>query len=251
VFAIEYSQLSVALRYPQLHAGLNAYLRTLAADCHVLVFTGELRPIDDLVPWVGPVSKEAESPIPSGKLHFVASATANEYQKLAQSKPWIKRIFQPIYVRPLSEAETLTVLRNSIPELVRTHGIQYSEEALQFAVSAADRYLTDCALPGKALKLLDSTGARLKLRSGGMPQEVIVQKKLVGELACKEHEAINQHEFEKARFFSAEKAKQKLALRLLFEKHKIDPDARATVQASDVEESIARWSDYPFTPPKS
>jgi ATP-dependent Clp protease ATP-binding subunit ClpC len=59
--------------------------------------------------------------------------------------------------------------------------------------------------------------------------------------------AIANHEFEKARFYSDEERKERENLRLLREKYNIDETAMGAVTRDDVEEVVARWTGVPVT----
>jgi ATP-dependent Clp protease ATP-binding subunit ClpC len=59
--------------------------------------------------------------------------------------------------------------------------------------------------------------------------------------------AIANHEFEKARFYSDEERKERENLRLLREKYNIDETAMGAVTRDDIEEVVARWTGVPVT----
>ncbi len=246
ILAVDSSHLAAGPRPPQLLAELSSRLSALTGVSSVVLFTNELRSIAARLPMIGPAITQGKSQ--ARKFQCIATAIPNDYRELEQSNPWIGRSFRPIYVRPMSEAETLAVLQARKIKLEEFHGVRYSNESLELAVKSADRYLPDRALPGKALELLDATGAKLKLRNGTKPQEIIDAQKRLRLITHRQETAIQNHEFEKARYFSDEEAKDKENLRLLFEKHQIQANDEPIVQASDIQEVIARWSDYPFCP---
>src|SRR5712692_41647 len=59
--------------------------------------------------------------------------------------------------------------------------------------------------------------------------------------------AIANHEFEKARFYSDEERKERENLRLLREKYHIDETAMGVVTRGDIEEVVSRWTGVPVT----
>jgi ATP-dependent Clp protease ATP-binding subunit ClpC len=59
--------------------------------------------------------------------------------------------------------------------------------------------------------------------------------------------AIQNHEFEKARFYSDEERKERENLRALREQYNLDETATATVTKDDIEEVVARWTGVPMT----
>jgi ATP-dependent Clp protease ATP-binding subunit ClpA len=59
--------------------------------------------------------------------------------------------------------------------------------------------------------------------------------------------AIANHEFEKARFYSDEERKEKENLRVLRERHHLS-DSPSIVGRENIEEVVSRWSAYPYCP---
>jgi ATP-dependent Clp protease ATP-binding subunit ClpC len=59
--------------------------------------------------------------------------------------------------------------------------------------------------------------------------------------------AIANHEFEKARFYSDEERKERENLRLLREKYNLDDSSTGVVTKDDIEDVVARWTGVPMT----
>jgi ATP-dependent Clp protease ATP-binding subunit ClpC len=59
--------------------------------------------------------------------------------------------------------------------------------------------------------------------------------------------AIANHEFEKARFYSDEERKERENLRLLREKYNLDDTSTGVVTKDDIEDVVARWTGVPMT----
>ncbi|PYV06839.1 MAG: ATP-dependent Clp protease ATP-binding subunit ClpC, partial [Acidobacteria bacterium] len=102
-------------------------------------------------------------------------------------------------------------------------------------------------LPDKAVDLIDEAGARVKLRQSSLPEEMIDVQKRIKFVVHRMENAIANHEFEKARFYSDEERKERENLRLLREKYNIDETAMGVVTREDIEEVVARWTGVPVT----
>jgi len=76
----------------------------------------------------------------------------------------LSRRFQKIEVLEPSEAETIEILKGLKDSYEKHHGVTYSDEAIEAAVSLSVRHLKDLHLPDKAIDVLDETGASVKLR---------------------------------------------------------------------------------------
>ena len=77
-----------------------------------------------------------------------------------------------------------------------------------------------------------------------MPEEVKEARKRLKFIAARHESAMENHEFEKARFYSDEERTQREALAQLHLKHNI-PE-RQVVAKQDIEEALARWTGMPI-----
>jgi len=180
-------------------------------------------------------------------LQCIGAETEGNFREAAQTLPWLEGCFRIVHVRPLDEAATLNVLLARKSRLEQFHGLTYEEEALKFAAYSSDRYLQGSALPGKALELLDAAGSLVKLReAGAVPDEITEIQKRIKFIVHRMENSIANHEFEKARFYSAEESKERENLRALREKHKLNDSVPGIVGLKDMEEMIARWATYPY-----
>ena len=183
-----------------------------------------------------------------GERQFIGTATPGEYQELIQAAPWVGDCFRAVHVGPLDEETTLQVLKVRKHQYEKFHGVTYSDEALDCAAHCANRFLPDNPLPGKAIELLDAAGARVRFRQGSVPEEIAEVQKRIKFIVHRMDSAIANHEFVKARFYEDEERKETENLAALREKYKISDSPACNVTREDVEEVIARSSEYPFQP---
>jgi hypothetical protein len=185
---------------------------------------------------------------PQRSVRCIATSTPGDFKECVRAAPWLMDSFRAIYVRSLGVEETLSILKARKQVYERFHEVTYAEEALEFAAQSADRYLPERALPGKAFELLDAAAARVKMRQGALPDEIVEVQKRIRFIVHRMDSAIANHEFEKARFYSDEERKERENLRMLREQHSLEDAPSNEVTREDVEEVIARWSIYPFRP---
>jgi ATP-dependent Clp protease ATP-binding subunit ClpC len=229
---------------------LQAAEKSISGDDEIILFVGDLcsllAPPSFLFPW-GPGKVLRQSPL-QGKLRSIATSTPGELEKCLRESPWISDVFRPIHVRAFNEAETLEVLRARKQAYEGFHRVAYSDEALQLAANSASRYLPQRVLPGKALQLIDAAGARAKLNQNVQSPEVAVLEKRIRFILRKIDASIQNHEFEKARFYSDEERKERENLRLLLKSMGVVDVPSIVIAPQDIEETIARWTAYPFQP---
>jgi ATP-dependent Clp protease ATP-binding subunit ClpC len=109
------------------------------------------------------------------------------------------------------------------------------------------RFIPDRFLPDKAIDLIDEAGARVKLRETTLPGEVADIQKRIKFIVHRMENAIANHEFEKARFYSDEERKERENLRILREKYNLDDTSTGVVTKDDIEDVVARWTGVPMT----
>jgi ATP-dependent Clp protease ATP-binding subunit ClpC len=149
----------------------------------------------------------------------------------------------------MDEVATLKVLVAHKSRLEKFHGVEYADNALEFAAHASAEYLPEKPLPAKALEVLDAAGSLVKLRQATqVPDEVREIQKRIKFIVQRMEASLAHHEFEKAKFYSTEESKERENFRVLQEAHKLDDSAVAVVSPKDVKEVIAKWAAYPYFP---
>jgi len=181
-------------------------------------------------------------PLVSGKIQCISTATSAEYNKSIEKHRWLEQYFEPIQVTPATEAEAIKVLLGTKGEYEKFHGVSYTDDALRYAVYYGSSCIKDRQLPGKAVDLMDEAGALVKLRNGTLPEEVAEVQRRIQFIVHRMENAIANHEFEKARFYSDEERKERENLCALRGKYKLDETVVGTVSREDVESVVARWT---------
>jgi ATP-dependent Clp protease ATP-binding subunit ClpC len=227
---------------------LQALVKPGSDNFDTILYAGDLRALLEPGSALGSAIGVFRSSPPRRIVRCIATSTPGDLKECLQAAPWLADSFRAIYVRSLGVEETLSVLQARKQVYEKYHEVSYSDEALQLAAQAADRYLPERALPGKAFELLDAAAARVKMRQGALPEEILEVQKRIRFIVHRMDAAIANHEFEKARFYSDEERKERENLRVMREQHSVEESPSNEVSPEDVEEVIARWSIYPFRP---
>jgi ATP-dependent Clp protease ATP-binding subunit ClpA len=98
-----------------------------------------------------------------GSLRCIGSTTFNDVKQSFDRDRALSRRFQKIDVLEPSESETLDILKGLRPHYEAHHGVQYTDEALEAAVTLSAKHLKDLHLPDKAIDVVDEAGAAQKL----------------------------------------------------------------------------------------
>jgi ATP-dependent Clp protease ATP-binding subunit ClpC len=228
----------------------QAAARTISENDETILFVGELgsllAPSSFLFPW-GPGKVLRQSPL-QGKVRCVVTSSPGQLEQFLRESTWIGEVFRPIHVRPFNEAETLEVLKARRQTYEEFHQVIYSGEALELAANSSSRYLPQRVLPGKALELIDAAGARAQVRRAAQSPEVAEVEKRIRFITRKIEASVQNHEFEKARFYSEEERKEREKLRGLLQSTGAAESPAGAITAQDIEDVIARWAEYPYRP---
>jgi len=107
-----------------------------------------------------------------GEIRTIGATTLDEYQKYFESDKALVRRFQTVYIDEPSVEDTISILRGLQDKYEVYHKIDILDEALVAAAELSHRYITDRALPDKAIDLIDEAAAKLRLELDSVPEEV-------------------------------------------------------------------------------
>ena len=133
-----------------------------------------------------------------GEVQCIGATTINEYRKTIEKDGALERRFQKIQLEPATADETLQILHNLRSRYEHHHNVHYTDAALTACVRLTNRYLTDRALPDKAIDALDEAGSRVHLSSSGTPENILQKEREVAELKQQKNAAAQAQDYEKA-----------------------------------------------------
>lgn len=115
-----------------------------------------------------------------GELRTIAATTWAEYKKYFEKDPALARRFQPVQLHEPTVTEAVTILRGLAKVYETSHGIYLRDDAVVAAAELSARYLTGRQLPDKAVDVLDTACARVRISLAAAPEKL---DRLRGELA--------------------------------------------------------------------
>jgi ATP-dependent Clp protease ATP-binding subunit ClpC len=133
-----------------------------------------------------------------GQISCIGATTLREYRLYFEKDPALERRFQMVMVEESSPEDTLAVLKGLKERYEEHHGVRYTGEALEAAVSLAQRYLTGRYMPDKAIDLLDEAGAMRKLESRAPPPEIAGIEADIQQLAREKSALVSSQNYEGA-----------------------------------------------------
>lgn len=134
----------------------------------------------------GPDASNIMKPyLESGKVHFIGATTHEEYNRKMAKDRAIMRRFQMIDIKEPSVEETIQIIKGLQPSLQKFHNVIYHKDAIDYAVRASQKYISDRRLPDKAIDLIDEAGAYLEVHKDLMVSKPYVTKALINEILMK------------------------------------------------------------------
>src|SRR5882757_8391320 len=250
ILALDLSLIVAGTKYRgQFEERLKTIMKELMENQNSIVF------IDELHTLVGAGSAEGsldaanilKPALSRGEIQCIGATTPAEYRKSIEKDRSLERRFQAVKVPPPNEDDAIKIIMGIKDKYEKFHAVSYTDDAITFSVSHSSRYIPDRFLPDKAIDLIDEAGARVKLRQTSLPEELTEVQKRIKFIVHRMENAIANHEFEKARFYSDEERKERANLRALRDKYHLDDSSAGIVTKEDIEDVVSRWTGVPIT----
>jgi type VI secretion system protein VasG len=126
-----------------------------------------------------------------GELRTIAATTWSEYKQYFERDAALERRFQMVKVDEPDDAKASLMLRGLKGRYAQHHGVHILDAAITAAVTLSRRFLTGRQLPDKAVDLLDTAGARVRMSIDTLPQALMEINAELAALAM-EQQAIEQ-----------------------------------------------------------
>jgi type VI secretion system protein VasG len=104
-----------------------------------------------------------------GELRTVAATTWSEYKQYIEKDPALERRFQLVKIEEPSVPDAAVMLRGIKTVYEQHHGVQITDRAVNATAELAGRYISGRQLPDKAVDLLDTASARVKMTMTARP----------------------------------------------------------------------------------
>ena len=102
-----------------------------------------------------------------GKLRCIGSTTYEEFRENFEKDRALLRRFTKIDINEPTVEETRSMLRQVMPVYSKYHKIEVPDDAIDLAIDLSMKYMLDKKLPDKAIDILDSAMAHMRVIEGG------------------------------------------------------------------------------------
>jgi len=104
-----------------------------------------------------------------GELRTIAATTWSEYKKYFEKDAALARRFQLVKLDEPSVETAILILRGLKSKYEEAHGVVVRDDAIVAAADLSSRYISGRQLPDKAVDLLDTSAARVKIHLTAKP----------------------------------------------------------------------------------
>ncbi len=249
IYALDLSLVVAGTKYRgQFEERLKSIIAEAAKDTSVVLFIDEIHSIIGTGAAEGSLDAAniLKPALSRGEVQCIGSTTHKEFSKYIEKDRALVRRFQPVNIFPPDEDEAVRILFGLRDHYEGFHRVRYTDESIRGAVNLAIRYITDRALPDKALDLLDEAGARVKLSHASNTQTIRNLEKDLRQVATDMNEAVSNKDFERA--VVLREYEIKIRQQIQDERDSVNREDRIVdVDIKDVEQVVSAWTGVPVT----
>src|SRR5206468_1292968 len=183
-----------------------------------------------------------------GEIQCIGATTLNEYRKYIEKDAALERRFQPVFVDQRTLAETIEILNGVKSLYEKHHRVIITDSAVHSAVTLSDRYVSDRALPDKAIDLIDEASARVRMKLTTTPDDLKELQKEIKKYRLDQDESVNKQDFEAAAAVRdrVKKLQDKLATKEAAWRDKLG-ETVPEVGEEDIAQIVAAWTGVPVS----
>ena len=191
----------------QFEERIKAIIDELSNNRNIIIFIDELHVMVGAGNASGSLdaSNMLKPALARGEIQIVGATTLDEYREHIEKDHGLSRRFQSILIEEPTVEETKEILMNIKYKFEDYHGVEYTNEAIDECVKLSQRYITDRALPDKAIDVMDDAGASINV-SFEIPSEIAVLEAKRNDCLVKKKEYIARQDYEKAQDVKTEES---------------------------------------------
>lgn len=243
VVALDIASIVAGTKYRgQFEERMKAILNELAKHKNIILFIDEIHTIVGAGGSGGSLdaANMLKPALSRGEIQCIGATTLDEYRQNIEKDGALERRFQKVLVEPTSYQETIEILNNIKSRYEDHHNVRYTDAAIKACVKLTTRYISDRALPDKAIDALDEAGSRVHLSNITVPPIIEELEHTLEDMKEKKKEAVKQQNFEVAAAFrdkerqvvaDLETEKEKWEKELKFNRVLVDEECVAEVVA--------------------
>ena len=185
-----------------------------------------------------------------GEVQCIGATTLEEYRRYIEKDGALERRFQTIKVHPPTPEETIAILQGLQSRYEEHHNVRITSDAIHSAVHLSMRYISDRALPDKAIDLIDEAGSRARLMAWVKPELIKTLEDKVAQYEEQLRESTARQEFEECARLKVRRdsAKEEMEEARRAWKERLNThETRRVIGEEDIAEIVSKWTGVPVT----
>jgi len=144
---------------------LKRIMKEINATGNIILFIDELHTLIGAGSAEGTIdaSNMLKPALSRGELQCIGATTLDEYRRFFEKDTALERRFQTVLVEEPDVGQTISILEGIKERYEKYHDVQYTSEAIRACALYARRYISERAMPDKAIDVMDEAGARKKI----------------------------------------------------------------------------------------
>lgn len=200
LYSLEMSSIVAGTKYRgQFEERMKAILEECRANPDIILFIDELHTIIGAGNAAGSLdaSNIFKPALARGEIQIIGATTLDEYRENIEKDGALTRRFQQVLVEETTIEETKTILMRIKEKFEKHHRVKYTDEAIEDCVKLADRYITDRAMPDKAIDVLDEAGASMNI-DVEKPEKIKLIEALLSKVDDEKRQVVAKQQYEDA-----------------------------------------------------
>lgn len=250
VYALDVAALIAGTKYRgEFEDRIKKIMKEIRSNPEVILFIDEVHTIIGAGAAEGAVDAAniLKPALARGEIQCIGATTLKEYKKYIEKDSALERRFQTVLVEEPNVEDTMRILAGLRKTYERHHGVRYTKDAIKSAVRLSDRFISDRFLPDKAIDLIDEAGARERLKSSVLPDDIKEFEKQVIKLTREKNEMVKYQKFEKAARLRDDivQIEKDLDMRM-DEWRKTRKESTINIDQTEITEIISDWTGIPL-----
>ena len=200
IYSLDLASIVAGTKYRgQFEERMKAILDELKANKDVVLFIDELHTIVGAGNSSGSLdaSNIFKPALARGEIQIIGATTLDEFRENVEKDGALTRRFQQVIIDEPSVSETITILKNIKEKYEDHHKVRYTDEAIEECVKLSSRYITDRAMPDKAIDILDEAGASTNVDIE-TPEKIKTLEASKADIQQKKIEVVSKQKYEEA-----------------------------------------------------
>jgi len=240
IYALDLASIVAGTKYRgQFEERMKVILTELKDNPEIILFIDELHTLVGAGNASGSLdaSNIFKPALARGEIQVIGATTLDEFRENIETDGALTRRFQQVIIKEPTLIETLDILEQIKTNYENYHNVEYSDLVLEVIVKLADRYISDRAMPDKAIDILDEAGASTNIDIK-LPTQIKELKTKIVELKEQMKEIINKQDFEDAATLRDKRKEYEVKVDDLMYKWEEKNNKKRTIITKDMVESV-------------